>query len=149
MLKVTDIPNIMRPLLTLSRWGRRSTLLGASSLRMECVPPSLCHAPDSAWQKVMFWLLAPAPQNAAPPLNRLPSVRTEFMASLADIATEEADRVRLRIHESHSLRELWHLRADLFRVVAMAHSQTQAVERLSLLNRHFPTRAPRSQFAPL
>jgi hypothetical protein len=71
------------------------------------------------------------------------------MASLADISTEDADRLRLRIHDARSLRELWHVRADLFRVIAVAHSQTEADQRLDLLNRHFPTRAPRSQFAPL
>ena len=132
-----------------ARWGRRSTLLDSSAFRVQCGPPSLRHAPGSLWQRLMFWLLAPAPRDAAPPLNRLPGVRTDFMASVADISTEEAEQVRLRIHESHSLRELWHLRAELYRVVAVAHSQTQAEQRLLLLNRHFPTRAPRSQFASL
>ena len=96
------------------RWGRRSTLLDSSALRVQCGPPSLRHAPGSLWQRLMFWLLAPAPRDAAPPLNRLPGVRTDFMASVADISTEEAEQVRLRIHESHSLRELWHVRAELY-----------------------------------
>ena len=47
------------------------------------------------------------------------------------------------------LRELWHLRSELFRQVALQHSQFEAEQRLSRLNRHFPTRAPRSGFAPL
>ena len=132
-----------------ARWGRRSTLLDSSAFRVQCGPPSLRHAPGSLWQRLMFWLLAPAPRDAAPPLNRLPGVRTDFMASVADISTEEADHIRLRIHESRSLRELWHVRAELYRVVALTHSQAQAEQRLLLLNRHFPTRAPRSQFASL
>ena len=131
------------------RWGRRSTLLDSSALRVQCGPPSLRHAPGSLWQRLMFWLMAPAPRDAAPPLNRLPGVRTDFMASVADISTEEADRIRLRVHEARSLRELWHVRAELYRVVAVTHSQAQAEQRLLLLNRHFPTRAPRSQFASL
>lgn len=131
------------------RWGRRSTLLDSSALRVQCGPPSLRHKPGSLWQRLMFWLMAPAPHDAAPPLNRLPRVRTDFMASVADIGTEEADRLRLRIDEARSLRELWHVRAELYRVVAVTHSQTQAEQRLLLLNRHFPTRAPRSQFATL
>ena len=131
------------------RWGRRSTLLDSSALRVQCGPPSLRHAPGSLWQRLMFWLMAPAPRDAAPPLNRLPGVRIDFMASVADISTEEADRIRLRIHEARSLRELWHVRAELYRVVAVTHSQAQAEQRLLLLNRHFPTRAPRSQFASL
>lgn len=132
-----------------ARWGRRTTLLDSSAFRVQCRPPSLRHAPGSLWHRLMFWLMAPAPQDAAPPLNRLPDVRTDFMASLADITTEEGDRIRLRIHEARSLRDLWHVRAELYRVVAVAHSQAQAEQRLLLLNRHFPTRAPRSQFAAL
>ena len=97
----------------------------------------------------MFWLMAPAPQDSSPHRNRLPAVRTEFMAALADLTTAEADRLRLRIHEAQSLRELWHVRSDLFSVVGVARSQTEAEQRLLLLNRHFPTRAPRSQFAAL
>ena len=131
------------------RWGRRSTLLDSSAFKVQCGPPSLRHAPASIWQRLMFWLMAPAPHDAAPPLNRLPSVRTDFMASLADIATADADRIRLRIHEARTLRELWHVRAELYRVVAITHSQAEAEQRLLLLNRHFPTRAPRSQFATL
>jgi hypothetical protein len=97
----------------------------------------------------MFWLVAPAPQEASPPLDRLPNVRNEFMAVLADIATPDADRLRVRIHHARSLRDLWHVRADVFRIVGLNHSQSEAEQRLLLLNEHFPTRAPRSQFAPL
>ncbi len=140
---------MMRPLTLTARWGRRSTLLGSTGLRVESVPPSLRHRPETLWQRLMFWLLAPAPQSASPPLNRLPGVRTDFLAAMADIATAEAERVRTRVHEALSLRELWHARTDIYRVVALAHSQAEAEERLLLLNRHFPTRAPRSQFSPL
>lgn len=97
----------------------------------------------------MFWLLAPAPQEASPPLNRLPGVRTEFLAAMADIGGPESEQVRSRVHDAPSLRELWHARTDIYRVVALAHSQSEAEQRLLLLNRHFPTRAPRSQFSPL
>lgn len=138
---------MMRPLPTLTRWGRRSTLLAGNSQRFECAPPSLRQSPDGTlWQRLMFWLLAPAAQDAAPPVNRLPVVRQEFMATMADISGVEAERLRWRVQEARSLRELWHVRADLYRVVAVAHSQAEAEERLLLLSRHFPTRAPRSQF---
>ena len=94
-------------------------------------------------------LLAPAPHEAAPPPNRLPGVRTEFLATLSDIEGDDAENLRRRIHDARSLRELWHLRAETYRVVGVHHSQSEAEQRLSLLNRHFPTRAPRSQFATL
>lgn len=116
---------------------------------MEVCPPSLRQAPESGWHRLMFWLLAPAPQDAAPPANRLPAVRADFMAALADIDSEDADTLRSRIRGTHSLRELWHLRAEIYRVVGVAHRQSEAETRVALLNHHFPTRAPRSQFGIL
>ena len=132
------------------RWGRPTTTLSpGTGLRVEVCPPSLRIAPPSLWQRLWFWWMAPAPEQAAPPLNRLPGVRNEFLALLADIHGEDADALRLRISQCRSLRELWHARAETFRLVGVAHSQAEADHRLTLLNRHFPTRAPRSQFAPL
>ena len=145
---MSEITSIMRSPFLLNRWGRRSTLLDPSSLRVEVCPPSLRQTPASARQRLLFWMMAPAPQDAAPPPNRLPGVRREFSAVLADIQSHEADELRQRIEQTHSLRELWHLRAETYRVVGLAHTQAQAEERLTLLNRHFPTRAPRSQLAP-
>jgi hypothetical protein len=133
----------------LPRFGRRSTLVYASSLRMEIRPPSLCHAPEGLWNRLMFWLLAPAPHEAAPPLNRLPAVRFEFVATLSDIDSDEADALRARIGAARSLRELWHLRSEVYRLVGITFSQDEADRRLALLAPHFPTRAPRSQLAPL
>lgn len=131
-------------------WGRPTTTLSPNSgLRTEVPPPSLRCAPASAWERLLFWLMAPAPQEAAPPLNRLPGARIEFLNTLADIEGEDAETLRLRIGQSRSLRELWHARAEIFRLVGVAHSQAEANHRLAQLNRHFPTRAPRSQFAPL
>ncbi len=151
---MSDITSMFRSLPLLSRWspsrwGRRSTLGAGHSVRMEVCPPSLRCVPGGGWQRLLFWLLAPAPQDAAPSLDRMPMVRADFIAALADIDGEEAETLRLRIGQTRSLRELWHARAEVFRVVGLAHSQTEAEQRLALLNRHFPTRAPRSQFAPL
>jgi len=136
-------------LLTLPRWGRRSTLAATSSLRTEVCPPALRHEPRGRWQQALFWLLAPAPEDASPAPDHLPAVRDEFIALLADIDGDDALRLRRRVTQTRSLRELWHLRADTYRVIGIAHSQSVAETRLALLNRHFPTRAPRSQFAPL
>jgi hypothetical protein len=133
-----------------ARWGRRTTTLSdPSSLRVQACPPSLRSAPQSAWQRLLFWLMAPAPQDAAPPPQRLPAVRADFLATLADIADDEAEALRERIERCRSLRELWHARSEIYRVVGVAHSQAEAETRVALLNRHFPTRAPRSQFAVL
>ncbi len=131
-------------------WGRPTTTLSPhSGLHAEVPPPSLRCAPASAWERLLFWLTAPAPREAAPPLNRLPAVRSEFLKALADIDGEDSETLRQRISQCHSLRELWHARAETFRLVGVAHSQAEAEHRLVRLNRHFPARAPRSQFAPL
>lgn len=136
----------MSSLQILSRWGRRSTLGPGANSRIGVDPPSLRQAPDSAWHRLLFWLLAPGPKDAAPPLNRVPLVRVEFMRAVADVIGDDADQLRNRIALSRSLRELWHLRSDLFRLVGVAHNQQEAESRLGSLNQHFPTRAPRSQF---
>jgi hypothetical protein len=133
-----------------SRFGRRvSTLPTMSSSRLAVDPPSLRLTPESLWQRAMLWLMAPSPQQMQHTLSRIPAVRTDFMATLADVSTLDADAVRGRIGQARSLRELWHLRADVFRVVGLAHSQSEAEQRVSLLSRHFPARAARSQFASL
>lgn len=51
-----------------------------------------------------------------------------------------------RINIARSLHELWHLRPEVFKLVALRYSQGEAQSRLDRLNRHFPTRAPRSGF---
>ncbi len=127
----------------------RPTPPAPSSLRVEVCPPSLRQAPASAWHRLMFWLLAPAPLDAAPSLSRLPAVQADFGACLADVPTADAQALGERIRLSRTLRELWHLRTEVYRVVAVHHSQREAESRLLPLNRHFPTRAPRSAFAPL
>jgi hypothetical protein len=116
---------------------------------VEVCPPSLRQAPDSLWQRALFWLLAPAPQDAAPPTSRLRQVRDDFQACVVDLSVPESGELWDRIGRTHSLRDLWHLRADVYRVVALQHTQHEAEARLQRLNRHFPTRSPRSAFAPL
>ena len=145
------VPDIttMTSLHLFTRRHFRTTLIDPSSLRVEVRPPSLRHAPASLWQRLMFWLIAPAPHEAAPPLNRLPGVRNEFVACLVDLPPNEVEGLIARISMARSLRELWHLRAEVYRLVAVNHSQGEAEVRLNRLNRHFPTRAPRSAFAPL
>lgn len=129
--------------------GRAPGFAVSSRVRLEVRPPSLRHQPASRWQRLLFWLMAPAPMDAAPPIDRLPAVREDFAACLDDTTGDAACALADRIERARSLRELWHLRAAAYHVIGLARSQSVADERLALLNRHFPTRAPRSQFAPL
>jgi len=119
-------------------------LVTPSAFRVEVRPPSLRHAPATLGQRLLFWLMAPAPQEAAPPINRLPSVKQDFLACLDDVGLPQADGLRTAIEGTRSLRELWHLRAELYGLVGRAHTEAVADQRLERLNRHFPTRAPRA-----
>jgi hypothetical protein len=75
--------------------------------------------------------------------------RSEFLAMLADLQGDATPLLRERIRRSTSLRELWHLRADVFSAVALQRNQSEAEDRVGWLNRYFPTRSPRSGFGAL
>ena len=122
----------------LTRWRlSRSGFASSSRLRDEVKPPSLRCAPASGWQRLKFWVLAPSPAEAAPPLSQLPKVRADFLACLDDTTGDEAAALTLRIERSKSLRELWHLRTSLFGCLARQFSQTEAQVRVKGLARHF------------
>lgn len=127
----------------------RDSLASRLGPRAEVCPPSLRQAPSSPWMRLWFWLMAPGPLQASPTLNRLPPVRQDFRDSVRDIGNEAAGALCTRIDQARTLREMWHLRTELYSVVAVHHSQHEAERRLARLNRHFPTRSPRSGFAPL
>jgi hypothetical protein len=126
----------------------RSTLNTPSAFRVEVRPPSLCHAPSSWRQRLVFWLLTPSPQDAAPPLERLPAVKHDFAACLDGIPPAEAKPLLRAIRDAHSLRGLWHLRADLYGCIGRAHGEHEAERRIERLNAHFSTRAPRAGVNP-
>ena len=146
--RLTDIQT-MKAFSIFHRANEHELASSLLSSRFEVRPPSLRHAPSSVWQRLMFWLVAPAPHEASPPLNRLPGVQREFLTALADIDTTTCDDIARRIKQAHSLRELWHLRMETYNLIATHHCEWEAALRLSKLNRHFPTRAPRSGFTPL
>ena len=80
---------------------------------------------------------------------RLTSVRNEFIDALDDIPGHAADDAIAQIYAAASMHDLWHLRLDVFNLVSCHHDQAEADQRLSQLNRHFPTRSPRSGFGGL
>jgi len=59
------------------------------------------------------------------------------------VGESDGRRVRDMIVQARSLRELWHLRTDVFRVVALHRGQTEAEMRMEALDAHFPIRASR------
>jgi hypothetical protein len=128
-----------------SRYMPSGLSLGQTSAmsRIEVRPPSLRHAPVPLLQRLMFWLVAPSPQEASPPLNRLPGVQQAFRRALLDVRGEASDILMDRISRARSLRELWHMRLDVYNQIALSNSEFEAAQRLAELNCHFPTRAPR------
>lgn len=96
-------------------------------------------------------LPADSPAAAAPARSdtRLTNVRSEFIDALGDIPGHAADDTVAQIYAAASMHELWHLRLDVFNLVSCHHDQAEADHRLSQLNRHFPTRSPRSGFGAL
>ena len=123
--------------------------------RVECCPPASPLAARPGWvDRFLDWLgqdwhatrrVAEAQDSDAPSdVTPLALVRHEFTGCLGDIATRQAADLAIRIGRARSLRELWHLRAEVFSVVSCHTDQREARERLTRLNRHFPVRAPRS-----
>lgn len=126
----------------------------SESRRQETSPPALFFRNQPAWRRWVsaawqwLWDLEDDP-GLEPALSPMNQVRVEFRNALWDLQSAHADHVRDQIEKARSLRELWHLRADVYRLVAISHNQAVADERLAELSRHFPTRAPRSGFVPL
>ncbi len=118
--------------------------------RIEVCPPA---ARRAWWARAGAWLRGDPAAVAATVDARLHAVRAEFADALADCIDDAASvvpgEVLMRVNTAQTLRDLWHLRPALYHVVALRHSQHEAEQRLARLNRHFPTRAPRSGFAPL
>ncbi|MFN0185573.1 MAG: hypothetical protein ACKVQR_17310 [Aquabacterium sp.] len=134
-------------------WSRRHRRAGPSTLnsRIEVCPPALWPSSVTLWGRLQRWLnSAPLgwPQ-ASQPVNRLAKAREDFLSALRPLSGDEAQLLCGRIERARSLRELWHLRSSLYGQLSLQCSQLQAEQQLAQLNRHFPTRAPRSSLAPL
>ena len=122
----------------------------ATAMRLQVCPPSLHRALPAWWPLWLVALRRALPQPGASRADdRLRAARTDFLGVLADLRGDAIVVLRARIRCSHSMRELWHLRGALFNLLCTSLSESLANERLELLNRHFPTRAPRSGFASL
>ena len=137
---------------------RRQALRLGRRRRLEVCPPALLQGPAGFAPGWRGWLhtgwnasasgMAGQRQALADGAGdpRLCRVRDEFLQSLQDIRTQQVGMLQGRVRIARSLRELWHLRPEVFKLVALHFSQAEAQSRLDRLNRHFPTRSPRSGF---
>jgi hypothetical protein len=139
---------------------RRSAVAASTTVRRETRPPALRRA--SVPSRLKSWFAAQldadatqgaddAPFDARLPRNTDPVLRVQrdFARELADIPTPQAGLALGAVWRARSLHDLWHLRVQVFDSVARHLDQHEAEARLVRLNRHFPTRSPRSGLAPL
>jgi len=70
--------------------------------------------------------------------TRLVALRRAFVDALHDIDTPASVDLALRATHARSMREIWHLRPELYNLVARAQSQVEAERRVALVNAHFP-----------
>ncbi len=133
----------------------RSTAGRTRSARLEICPPQRLQGSRQWLARVKGWLAASWPGSEPMPLVRperskaLSAAREDFFAAVADLQLPAAAALLDRIEFARSMRELWHLRAEVFALVSLDRDQLEADRRLATLNRHFPTRAPRSGFGGL
>ncbi|MBH1985749.1 MAG: hypothetical protein I8H76_00300 [Burkholderiales bacterium] len=116
--------------------------------RTEVSPPSRFASSPPLWRTWLsrawrwLWDLEESPRALAPATG-LRAIKNEFNAALWDLQSLRANQVRDQIETARSLRELWHLRADVFKVISTHRGQIEAQLRLDSLDSHFPVRASR------
>ena len=96
----------------------------------------------NAWSRIAHALgwRAAAPVSA----TGLHAARDAFAACLSDMPVVDARALHPLLGHARTLAELWHLRPELYRRLALHHSQAEAERRLATLNRWFaPQRPPR------
>jgi hypothetical protein len=134
--------------------------------RIEVYPPALRRpTQSSSWQEgwqagLRDWLQSAWPTHAGSALSTqshwpkelamtaqssspLSLVRREFVDSLRDIRTQQAGDLLGRIRIARSMRDLWHLRTEIYNVVSHHRDESEATYRLNRLNRFFPQRVGR------
>lgn len=67
------------------------------------------------------------------PAAALTAARQACVDCLADVERAGAPALRERLLHARSLDELWHLRPELYRLLALQHSQAEAERRLAAI----------------
>ncbi|HSI49017.1 MAG TPA: hypothetical protein VLA61_12165 [Ideonella sp.] len=130
----------MSPTRLLQRLLRRRPSATVPPSRIEIRPPALWGQAEPVWQSVWSWMRqSPVTGGARPSV--LDKARQDFCAALGDLHGEATHDLSRRASHARSLRELWHLRAELYSLIAFHLNQTEADRRLAQVNRHFPARA--------
>ncbi|MEJ6000554.1 hypothetical protein [Paucibacter soli] len=138
-----------------SRWVRSDTDALGEAMTAFAGPtanPPMRRSHDSILQSLLRWLPGDAdPWARTDGLQaKLPALRAAFLACLDDLDANGPGLLELKrsVMRSRSLRDFWHLRAGLYTQVARCHSQWEAEQRLTRLNRHFPSSNNKPTAAP-
>ena len=115
-----------------------------TTLRMNVCPPDVCPKSDSLWSTALRWLVGGNVETVPALRTPLERARSEFVAAMAGLAEFDPQDLLRRAQHARSLRELWHLRSELYTLIARRISQPEADARLARVNQHFPTRAQRT-----
>ena len=149
LLTITHVPASLADIKSMSRVVFLTRLLNRrlaapTTIRIDVCPPDVCPGREGSWATTLRRLLGSNAGRAASHETPLDRARTEFVDALDGLAAVEADDLMCRAQHARSLRELWHLRCELYMVIARRMSQKEADERLSRVNQHFPVRAQRA-----
>jgi hypothetical protein len=129
-------------------WGRILRFItNPSYLLTITAPVGQNHATRSSRLSKHDSTLTPWQPMAHPALER---AREAFAEALGDVNSRDAACLTMRIRYAHSIAALWHLRSDVFLLIALHHNEQEASNRLKALNQHFPERSGRrSEFMSL
>ena len=134
---LTDVAGMKAPRLFRRIFGSAPAPQAPQASRTAIRPPDVWGQAEPVWKTLWSWI-----RGSQEPIQHrkltLDDARRDFAGALSDLITEDACDLRRRGQSARSLRELWHLRADLYSMVARYRSQGEADRRLQLVNRHFP-----------
>ena len=90
------------------------------------------NGPAAGWRRLARSLGWREARSAQAPLS---AARQACIDCLADVRALDVRVLHEQLAHAGSLAELWHLRPELYRVLALQHSQAQAERRLAALDR--------------
>ena len=115
-----------------------------TTLRMNVCPPDVIPKSESLWSATLRWLVGGDTEVVPALRTPLEKARGEFVAAMSGLIEVDQNALLKRAQHARSLRELWHLRSELYTLIARRTGQPEADARLARVNPHFPTRAQRT-----
>ena len=115
-----------------------------TTMRMNVCPPDVIPKSESLWSATLRWLVGGNVEVVPALRTPLERARSEFVAAMTGLTEDDHNGLLKRATHARSLRELWHLRSELYTLIARRVGQPEADARLARVNQHFPTRAQRT-----